>query len=994
MPAKIRTRYRPQDIDRDAAELALSNTRARNIDLDSPTARDVIADLGAGAPAVLPALWRQPELVATLSRELSTHGEIAPAVIARPRKRARTNTIDKDTELDEAKKNLRRLRDAALVRTALRELHETVDVDTTAAEWSRVASGCVSHAIFTAQAVATARNGPPLDTAQNPVAATVFGMGKLGGEELNLGSDIDLCVFYATDDGAAGERSLLEHFARVSTLSADLLGDVTADGFAFRVDLRLRPEGSRGPAATSVPVAQRYYNSHGRPWERAAMLRARPIAGDLSLGRALLSSLSSFIWPAEPTPGIALDLGAMLTRARRELMRDDSTDLKLGRGGIREAEFFVQALQLLHGQRYASLRVPSTLRALSRLTTLGLVTHRDARELDTAWGLLRRVEHRLQVMAPFATHELPAAPLRLHTLARSLGYPFSDELLSDLTAARDRVHSLFTALHSPSAAQTPATTSVASAETTLALSVSSHADIETLTLLARTTLGVRDPEGAALNLQRLARRNDQPLSPVALGSNSSTLTAITALFREVRDAPDPDMALGHLAELFEKIRPADRHALWLVESPVRARALVGLFGSSEFLSRTFLAQPERSETAETPPAAPAVEELPTWLSAAVTIARTEDPEDLDNALGALRSAARLATLEIGLADVANELDPTEVTERLTLVAEESLRQCLSLAAEECASRWGTPGPNGPLDGIAVIAMGSLAARELGYGGDLDLLFLFDTERSTSGGVRGVTTLGEYSVRLAQRTLWLLSTPHAQGPGWATDTRLRPAGSQGTLVTSREAFARYHASHAASWERQALLRARPVAGDATLCAALDESLAHIAYERGPADLVELRRLRARMELELGREDRGVIPLKYGRGALVDVEFAAQALQMAHGRDPSVRTPNTRLALNRLRDNGYLRAAEANVLLQGELSLRRVLLATRLTTLRGELVPSAPSALTVARRLGYRERAGNGALDGLLADLAATRDTVRRAWRAVLDQLEQTTTITPR
>ncbi|MEZ4409930.1 MAG: hypothetical protein R3A52_26160 [Polyangiales bacterium] len=454
----------------------------------------------------------------------------------------------------------------------------------------------------------------------------------------------------------------------------------------------------------------------------------------------------------------------------------------------------------------------------------------------------------------------------------------------------------------------------------------------------------------------------------------------------MRDAPDPDMALGHLAELLEKVRPADRYARWLVESPARARALVGLFGAGEFLSRAILAQPESVDAALVAPSAPALEEIPTWVGAAAEMARAEAPGDTDLALGALRRAARQATLGVGLADVAGELEPWEVTERLSLVAEESLRQCLALAAEECSARWGDPGPKGPLDGVAVVAMGSLAARELGYGGDLDLLFLFGAERSTSGGKRGAVTMGEYAVRLAQRTLWLLSTPHEQGPGWATDTRLRPAGSQGTLVTSRDAFAEYHASHSASWERQALLRARPAAGDPALCAELGAQIAHIAYERGPADLGEMRRLRARMELELGREDRGAIALKYGRGALVDVEFAAQALQMARGRDEAVRTPTTRLALIALRDRGHLDEAEADALLRGENLLRRALLAARLTTLKGDLSPAAPSAMAIARRLGYRERAGRGALDNLLADLATTREFVRRAWRSVLDRLE--------
>ena len=231
------------------------------------------------------------------------------------------------------------------------------------------------------------------------------------------------------------------------------------------------------------------------------------------------------------------------------------------------------------------------------------------------------------------------------------------------------------------------------------------------------------------------------------------------------------------------------------------------------------------------------------------------------------------------ARIAGELAPSQVGRRLSALAEAVVAQCLLLAATECAGRFGSVGTD-PLAGVSVVAVGSLAAAELGHGGDLDLLFLHDfgDDILTSGGKRGAVTGSEYAVRLAQRTLSLLSASHDAGPGYAIDTRLRPSGAQGVLVTSLPSFVAYHRT-SASWERQALLRARPIGGDPSLCDRLSAAIAEIAYTRGPADLGELRRLRARMELELGREDRGSISIKYGRGGLVDVEFIAQALQMA-------------------------------------------------------------------------------------------------------------------
>jgi glutamate-ammonia-ligase adenylyltransferase len=290
----------------------------------------------------------------------------------------------------------------------------------------------------------------------------------------------------------------------------------------------------------------------------------------------------------------------------------------------------------------------------------------------------------------------------------------------------------------------------------------------------------------------------------------------------------------------------------------------------------------------------------------------------------------------------------------------------------------------------VIALGSLAARELGYGGDIDLIVLYDREGETRGGRRAGVTMAEYAARLTQRAMSLLSMPHPAGPGYAVDTRLRPSGAQGTLVVSFDGFMRYHANAndrpgAASWERQALIRARFACGDARTGRAADVMIARAAYEQG-VDANEIVRLRERMERELGRETSNEIALKYGRGGLVDVEFAAQALQMAHGRDIAVRTPTTRVALAQLRDRGHLDPALAESLLAGEKLLRRTLLATRLVTAKSTLAIGSPAASTVARKLGYRDRAERSAEQAFLVDLGLARDRVRSAFTSVLAAID--------
>lgn len=962
-------RFKPHEVDRDGASRAVELARDVGISLDAPRDREVVETLGAAGAAVLPSLLRVPGLTESLGRELDERGVIEPASVPSP-----LFASGSAPDLVAAKRALRRMRDEALVRTALRELYALADVDATAREWSVVADRCTAWALAAAEVIVEARNGPPRDARGARCPFVVLGMGKLGGRELNLGSDIDVCFFYGTDEGSAGTRTLNQHFGRVATTLSEMLGQVTAEGFAFRVDLRLRPEGSRGPVANSVASAERYYLTAGRPWERAALLRARPIAGDLALGAALLDAVRPFVYRPDVDPTVVSDIAAMLQRARKELLRDDARDLKLGRGGIREVEFLVQSLQLVWGGAHPQLQVPGTLAALHGLHALGIISHREASALDDAWGLLRRVEHRVQVMTPYATHTLPDAPARLDALARSLGYARGDALVEALDAARNAVRALYDSVQpggdAPPTRDAP--------ESVLAHAVASGAGVERLASLAGECLGVADPEQAAEHLQRLARRADQPLAP-AMRDRYPTLGA--QLLEEVRDAPDPDLALRHLADLFEKLRPAEPYARLLMEQPAKARGLIGLFGASERLARTLLAHPSRIDVVVAGDGAPTVDEITAAVQESAQRARETSAGDPDALVTALRAASREVTLSIGLADMAGALPPSAVTARLSALAEAVVREALSFAADECVARYGEP-PGGALDGLSVIALGSLAACELGYGGDLDLAFVYDREGVTAGGRRGSVTVNEYAVRVAQRTILLLTMPHQSGPGYAIDTRLRPSGAQGTLVTTREGFARYHDERAASWERQVLLRARPVAGGDVFGEAMRALMASCAYERGPADVRELRRLRARMELELGREDRGEVAIKYGRGALVDVEFAVQALQMKHGLDPRVRTPNTRAALEALHDAGYLDDESYRAFDAGERLLRAVLLATRLTTLRGALVPSSRSATAVARRLGYRDRAATTALESLLADVSAVRDAVRKAFQRVM------------
>ncbi len=352
------------------------------------------------------------------------------------------------TDADQVRRGLRVFARREKLRIAARELlpHAGSDVDVTARELSDLADVCLQVALTEAFAWADARIGVPEASPGARCPFVVIGMGKLGGRELNPGSDVDLMLFYETDEGrvvtAAGgpevDVTLHEYFAKVTQRMTATLDDVTEDGIVLRVDLRLRPEGSRGPLVNALPAAERYYETWGRTWERAALSRARPCAGDLAFGRRLLDALGPFVWRRSVNPKIADEMAALVAQARNEAGPRAERDLKIGKGGIREAEFFVQSLQLIWGGRDAmrALRCTGTFDALRRLRARGLVTDREGREMTDAYAALRRLEHRIQFATGLQTHALPEPGELLDTIARSLGFRGGAELEADVERVR------------------------------------------------------------------------------------------------------------------------------------------------------------------------------------------------------------------------------------------------------------------------------------------------------------------------------------------------------------------------------------------------------------------------------------------------------------------------------------------------------------------------------------------------------------------------------
>jgi glutamate-ammonia-ligase adenylyltransferase len=835
------------------------------------------------------------------------------------------------------------------IRVAARELflEPSADIDVTARELSDLADVCIEVALREALSWAKERFGLP---EKNSIS--VLGMGKLGGRELNAGSDVDLLFVYDNDDQTSG-TSAHEVYTRVAQRMTATLDEATEDGIVWRVDLRLRPEGARGPLVNSHAALERYYESWGRTWERAALVRARAIAGDIALGDRVLETLGPFIWRREVNPTIAGEMASLLNRARVEIGGDPERDLKHGRGGIREAEFFVQSLELIWGGREKEVRQRNTIDALHRLRARGLVTDRESREVSDAYLALRRAEHRVQFATGQQTHSLPEDPTLFAIIARSLGFSSGSELKKDLDKHRRRVAARFASL-SPSHA--PESTAPFDK-----LDVALESEAEDAVRTALEEWVATPSADLARHVLALARRPDDPLG----ASTRDQLPELAPpLVEALADAADPEQAACLLAGFFARLITPAVYTRALAKDVRALRRLVGLFGASAFLGNSLVAHPELADSILF------AREAPTAESAARAVAEEIaacDLNDVESFVGALRRAKRRVTMEVGVCDLAGEIDFRQVAKILSSLADASIDAAVAYALRE-------RGADGTK--LAVIALGKLGGREIGYGSDLDLVFVHAQ----------IDDKAEIAIRVAQRALRLLDAPHGDGAGYELDTRLRPSGSQGLLVVSLEAFTRYHEQVAEPWERQALVKARACGGDADLGARVIAVAQVAAYQLGAPTSERLNQLRMRMQEELSGEriSKGRYDAKLGVGGMADIEFATQWLQMKFGSDPTVRTAETEDAITRLESARVLEAQHAAIFREGYLMLRRLEQRARVHHGSGGALieRDAPGLAILARRLGVRDGPRASASASLLEHYVAVTSEVRRAYFAVL------------
>jgi glutamate-ammonia-ligase adenylyltransferase len=861
------------------------------------------------APYLATLLIQDPHRLGRVSRDPYLSREKPKPVLAEELGRE-VATVTTTGELHAA---LRRVRADELVRLGARELELGLETEV-GRELSRLADVCFDAAIEFHDRELRARYGAPRfiddDGTERDAKLVVIGMGKLGGEELNFSSDVDVIYVYSSDQGEVGGLSLHEYFAKLCTQVTAALSEVTEGATVFRVDLRLRPEGSKGAIANSLAQLERYYETFGRPWERQAWIKARACAGDEALGAEVMATLRPFVFPRFVAPTVIDEVRDLNRRIKRELVKRSPTsgagaggfDLKNGEGGIREIEFFVQALQLIHAGKRTQLRLRGTLATLDALQFAGLVTDHEHLALWRAYRWLRHAEHVLQLEAGLQTQTVPEDLVRLEVFAQRLGYAATDTTSASTTFAYElyrhtsQVSTLFGTLGDPAGDERTEITEILRGD------LDANAEASAL-----AQLGFRDVTAASAELARARRNTGSPLSPTA---DPRTTRIGAALLAEIATSADPDQALRSFGDLIAQ--RGEAWSIWrlLEEQPAILRLLGSILGSSAYLARTLVDTPELIdllvELGQTPPTRTA-HQVSADLAKRLASVDADDPEALWSAIAEVKNGH---VLRVGLADFAGALDPLAVCAELTAIAEACLEHALAIVALQLAERHGRPPDNARL---SVLGLGKLGGRELGYAADLDVVFVFD------GGDED--TVAWFS-RCAQRLLGALRQRTPRGRLYEVDTRLRPSGSQGLLVTSLAGWRRYHENDARLWERQALTKLRPVAGDRALGAEVERLAEQTVYGSSPDPVVvavEITKMRERVEKELG----GSADLKTGAGGVMDVEFAAQFLQLVHGHaHPALRTTSTSAALHAAAACGVAPAREIELLDQGYRFLRGI------------------------------------------------------------------------
>lgn len=869
---------------------------------------------------------------------------------------------------------LRRFKRREMLRIAYGDIICDQNIPTVTAQISFVADAILEAAVFAANRKLTHHWGVPRLANGQRARFFVLGMGKLGGIELNYSSDLDLIFFYEDEGTTDGPRPLsnAEFFQHLASEILYLLTTPTPLGPAYRVDMRLRPEGKEGPLVMSVPAALWYYDNRGRTWERQAYIKARPVAGDRDLGESFLRQLGPWIYRRFLSRADISGIKALKRRIEQQTRSAgaETTNVKTGRGGIRDIEFVIQFLQLLNGPDLPVVRTPNTLEAIAQLAAVGCLTEQERAILSENYCFLRKLEHRLQIMFDLQTHLLPTDAPSLRRLALRMGYVDSsngsalERFLADYrrrTEENHRIlnHLLHHAFHDDSET---------AAEVDLVLDPNpSREQIETVL----SKYGFRNIPEAYRNLMSLAEERIRFLS--TRRTRHFLASIAPELLRAIAATPDPDVTLINLDRVTASL--GGRGLLWELFSfnPPSLRLFVELCAYSPFLCDILISNPGMIDSLLD---SLVLDKLPSpqWLRAALA-ELCYAAEELDPILNAFKHDQ---ILRVGIRDLLGKEDVVACCQALSDVAQVILEQVYTAELVDLQKKWGVPtsedGRAEPAE-LVVLAMGKFGGAELTYRSDLDIVFVYTDDGCTrplpeSSARTEAVSNNLFFTELAQRIVHRLSRLTPYGRLYEVDMRLRPIGSSGPLVTALADFREYYAgTDSQLWERLALCRARPVVASPHIEGKITTILRECILSHPWEDhyLAEIRHMRRRLEETAGENN-----LKRGRGGVMDIEFIVQMLQIRYGADfPQILTPHLPQALDELRGAGVLSAEESTSLGNLYRFLRRLESRMRLVNpVARNRLPQDPTDLArIAHLMGFPS--AQGLLDHYRAVAADTR-----------------------
>lgn len=759
---------------------------------------------------------------------------------------------------------LRRWRRMQSSRVIWRDLHELDNVEDSLHVISDIADSALQKAVQTLTTQFHSRFGQVKNAQGEVQSFVVFGLGKLGGRELNFSSDVDLVYGYPQQGESDGERTLdsENYFTRLGQKLAQLLGDITAEGFSHRVDLRLRPYGSSGRLALSFSAMEHYFQTEGRDWERYAWIKARPVAGDLQAGEQCLELLRPFVY-RRYLDYTALDgLREMKALIAAEVEKKELADhLKLGPGGIREIEFLVQALQLIHGGREPVLRQRSLLAAMSAMVQAGHLLPDTAKKLREAYFFLRRLENRVQMLRDEQTHSLPQDAFTRYRIARGLNYANVTELEKHTQQHRDFVSEEFSRL------------------------LASKRHKAKKTAYSDYWRGLPN-DANALQLSELGFENSDDLHQALLDfSKHSSVAAFNEKTRARLDhvlplileaaakSIAPESALTRSLSLLHAIAKRTSYLALLEEKPVALQRLVDVVARSAWLSERLIEHPLLLDELLDHRVSQMFPNREALLRLSEQAMQSGDTELCLHALNEMRQSL---SFRIAQATLFQQQAASESAEQLADLAEVILQAVLRLARADIQHAHGII-ENAD---FAVIGYGSVGAKELGFSSDLDLVFLHNAAVEQQSDGQRTLDASRYFARLAQKIISLMQTITPAGRLYEVDMRLRPDGAKGLLVSSLDSFTDYQKTRAWTWEHQALVRSRALAGDTKICQQFTEVRKQVLQIQRDKKQIrdDVLSMRQRMRGELDRSNSLRFDLKQGPGGLVDMEFFLQAQVM--------------------------------------------------------------------------------------------------------------------